>query len=120
MRRVLGGCVAGLLGGLLALSGRPAPARSDMPVVKIAVVNTLTRGLPPGIVSVVMQPLKAYMESETGMAGEIVLGGDALELGKKLDEDQAQIGVFHGHEFAWAKKKYPKLEPIVVCLSASA
>ena len=116
MRRVLAGCVAGLLVGMLAL---PAPARPDVPVVKIAVVNTLTRGLPIGIVSVAMQPLKEYMASETGMAGEIVLGGDALELGKKLDGDEAQIGVFHGHEFAWAKKKYPKLEPIVVCLSAS-
>ena len=119
MRRILVGCVAGLLGGVLALSGRPAPAQSDVPVVKIAVVSTLTRGLPAGLVAIAMRPLKSYMESETGMAGEIVLGGDALELGKKLDEDQAQIGVFHGHEFAWAKKKYPKLEPIVVCLSAT-
>ena len=120
MRKVLAGCVAGLVGGMLALSSPQAPARPEVPVVKIAVVSTLTRGLPIGIVSVAMQPLKEYMASETGMAGEIVLGGDALELGKKLDEDEAQIGVFHGHEFAWAKKKYPKLEPIVVCLSATS
>ena len=64
-----------------------------------------------------MRPLKEYMEAETGMAGEIVLRGEALELGKKLDEDQAQIGVFHGHEFAWAKKKCRNFEPIVLCLT---
>ena len=80
-------------------------------------VDPLTRGLPAAIVSIAMRPLKAYMESETGMGGDIVLGGDALELGKKLDDDSVQIGVFHGHEFAWAKKKFPKLEPIVVCLN---
>jgi ABC-type phosphate/phosphonate transport system substrate-binding protein len=119
MRRLIMGCVAGLLGGLLMLPCRQAPAQAEAPAVKIAVVNTLTRGLPAAIVSIAMRPLKAYMESETGMAGEIVLGGDALELGKKLEDDQVQIGVFHGHEFAWAKKKFPKLEPIVVCLNDS-
>ena len=118
MRRILIGCLAGLLGGLLLLPGRQAPAQVEAPAVKIAVVNTLTRGLPGAVVAIAMRPLKAYMESETGMGGEIVLGGDALELGKKLDDDSVQIGVFHGHEFAWAKKQFPKLEPMVVCLNA--
>ena len=117
MRRLLLGCVAGLLGGLLLLFCHQTSAQTETPVVKIAVVSTLTRGLPLGIVSIAMQPLKAYMETETGMSGEIILGGDALELGKKLEDDQAHLGVFHGHEFAWAKKKFPKLEPIVVCLN---
>ena len=119
MRKLLMGCVVGLLGGVLLFPGRQAPAQADTPVVKIAVVSTLTRGLPVAIVSIAMRPLKAYMESETGMSGDIVLGGDALELGKKLEDDTVQIGVFHGHEFAWAKKKFPKLEPIVVCLNDS-
>ncbi len=119
MRKVLMGCVVGLLGGALLFPGGEAPAQANAPVVKIAVVSTLTRGLPAAVVSVAMRPLKAYMESETGMSGDIVLGGDALKLGKKLEDDTVQIGVFHGHEFAWAKKKFPKLEPIVVCLNAS-
>ena len=119
MRRLVMGCVVGLLAGLIVLPCRRASAQAEAPSVKIAVVDTLTRGLPAAIVSIAMRPLRAYMETETGMAGEVVLGGDALELGKKLDDDQVQIGVFHGHEFAWAKKKYPKLEPIVVCLNAS-
>ena len=119
MRRLVIGCVTGLLGGLLVLPFRHAPAQTAVPPVKIAVVDTLTRGLPEAVVSIAMRPLKAYMESETGMSGDIVLGGDAMELGKKLDDESVQIGVFHGHEFAWAKKKFPKLEAIVVCLNAT-
>ena len=119
MRRLLIGGLACLLVSSLILPWGQAPAQTETTTVKIAVVNTLTRGLPAAIVSIAMRPLKAYMESETGMGGDIVLGGDALELGKKLEDDTVQIGVFHGHEFAWAKKKYPKLEPIVICLNSS-
>ena len=119
MRRFFCGCLGVLVGGLLILSGASSPAQGEPPAIKIAVVDTLTRGLPITIVAIGMRPLKAYMEAETGMSGDIVLGGDALELGKKLDDDTVQLGVFHGHEFAWAKKKFPKLEPIVICLSTT-
>src|SRR5262249_15844710 len=48
-------------------------------------------------------------------SGELVLGGDALALGKKLRDDQVQLAVFHGHEYGWAKEKFPKLQALAVC-----
>jgi ABC-type phosphate/phosphonate transport system substrate-binding protein len=62
-----------------------------------------------------LAPFRSFVEEQTGLTGEIVLGGDSIALGKKLHDDQVQLGVFHGHEFAWAQTKYPKLEALVVC-----
>jgi ABC-type phosphate/phosphonate transport system substrate-binding protein len=98
----------------------PAPraeARAGNKSVKIGLVTTISRGLPPSLVRLVMQPFKALMEQKTGMSGDIVAGGDALVLAKKIADDQIQLGVFHGHEFAWAKAKYPKLTPVAICVN---
>ncbi len=38
-------------------------------------------------------------------------------MGRALAEGTIQVGIFHGHEFAWAKVNQPTLEPIVVCIN---
>jgi len=101
---------------LLAALAPEAGAQSGR-TVKIGLVESLSRGLPPSLVRMVMQPFKTLMEQQTGLSGDVVAGGDTFALAKKMADDQVQVGVFHGHEFAWAKQKHPKLEPIAVCVN---
>ncbi len=55
---------------------------------------------------VIMRPFKSLLETQTGMTGQLVSGGDAQHLGQHLKEGDIHLGVFHGVEFAWAKAKF--------------
>lgn len=112
---VTGAALAAAVGWLL-LPGQKAEARAGK-TVKIGMVDSLSRGLPPALIRLVMTPFKALMEAKTGMTGNIVEGGEPLALAKKMADDEVQLGVFHGHEFAWAKARYPKLTPVAICVN---
>lgn len=103
--------------GLLALGWTPAQGKSKPNVVRIGVVDSLFRNVPPQLMKVLMGPLKSLMKRQTGMTGEVVPGGDPVALGKKLQEGKVGLGVFHGVEFAWAQKAIPKLKPLIICVN---
>jgi len=109
---------AGLLIVALLANLRPTPAeaRSSPGLVKIGLAKTLFRGTPDSVIQVVMRPFKSLLESQTGVTGQIISAGDSNDLAKQLAADKVQLGVFHGFEFAWAKQKYPELEPLVIAL----
>ncbi|HKB40394.1 MAG TPA: PhnD/SsuA/transferrin family substrate-binding protein [Gemmataceae bacterium] len=100
---------------LLLPAGRAE--EGDIRSIRIGLVRTLFRDTPPSLVQVLSQPLKALMQSQTGMTGELSIAGDAFALSKKLKENKVQLGVFHGFEFAWARQKNPGLRPLVVVVS---
>src|ERR1700730_11651924 len=85
--------------------------------VRIAMLHGLFRDTPPSVIRVMMQPFAMLMESQTGLPGELIPGGDAAQLGQLLSEDKAHVGVFHGFEFAWARQRYPELRPILIALN---
>lgn len=116
MLRRLGGVVlfAGLVG--LIVSTAPVQARGRASL-RIGVIHTLAPGVPPGILAVAMKPFRTYLEEHTGSSGEIVRSGDSLGLAKQLSEGSVQLGIFHGHEFAWARSRYPDLQPVVICVN---
>jgi len=119
MKRMFRITVAGiglLLGLLIAQSGPRADARPEARTVRIGVVDTVSQGAPPALMALVMRPFKTYMEEQIGMQGEIVSGGDPFALAQKLADDKVQVGIFHGHEFAWAKEKHPGLQAVAVCV----
>ncbi len=106
-----------LILSLMIGSSSPAEEESVPSVVKIGLVDTITRGIPLSWTQLAMRPFKALMEEQTGMSGEVITGGDSLSLAKDLNDNKIQVGVFHGHEFAWAKQKYPKLKVIALCVN---
>lgn len=59
-------------------------------------------------------PFKKMMKANTGMEGNIVFPPTALALASEMDKGNIHLGVFQGHEFAWAKSKYPDLVAIAV------
>jgi ABC-type phosphate/phosphonate transport system substrate-binding protein len=119
MKRIAGpiAFLAVAAGCLLALTGSPAGGGEAEARVKIGLVDSITRGVPAMWTQIAMKPFKALMEEETGLTSEVVNGGDPLALGKSLDEDKIQVAVFHGHEFAWARQRYPKIKAIAVCVN---
>jgi len=98
---------------LRAKEGGETPAKK----VKVGLVKSLFKDAPEAVVQIVMRPFKAFLEAQTGSAGEIVLTCDAETLGQQLVDNKVQIGVFHGYEFAWAKQKNPQLQVIVLAVN---
>jgi ABC-type phosphate/phosphonate transport system substrate-binding protein len=69
--------------------------------------------VPPALLSFAGEPFKVLVRSQTGLDGEVVMEADGLHVARQLDAGKLQLGVLLGHEFAWAKDKYPSLEPVV-------
>jgi ABC-type phosphate/phosphonate transport system substrate-binding protein len=105
----------------LALLGAPAAGEENLParkdVVRIGLVHSLFRDTPDVMVQVIMEPFSALMESQTGIKGQLVMAGDAMDLAQRLKEDKLQLGVFHGVEFGWAQQKYPELRPLMLAVN---
>lgn len=109
-----GATAAGLLAALVTI---PAPAEEAAPAaVHIGLVKTLFRDVPDLLVPVGLRQMKALIESQTGVPGELVPAGDADQLARQMDDGELQLGVFHGIEFAWIHSKYPKLKPLVIAV----
>jgi ABC-type phosphate/phosphonate transport system substrate-binding protein len=77
-------------------------------------VNSLFRDTPKTMIQIVAQPLKALMETQTGMSGHLEASAEAQALGKQLQDNQIDLGVFHGFEFAWVREKYPELQALLI------
>jgi ABC-type phosphate/phosphonate transport system substrate-binding protein len=114
-RRIL---TAGLILAALGLA-KPTPAEeatSSRPV-RIGMVSSLFNDIPPALVEFVGGPFKTLMKEFTGLDGQLKVGGDAYEVGKKLTDNTLDLAVFHGFEYGWARAKYPDLRPLTIAVS---
>jgi ABC-type phosphate/phosphonate transport system substrate-binding protein len=111
-------CCGSLCGGLFLLPSAPASDETPKPaILRVGVIKSMFRDTPAPLVQLVMRPFKTMLETETGMTGEIVMGGDHDHLGTQLKNDKVQLGVFQGIEFAWARQKNPQLQPLIICVN---
>lgn len=85
----------------------------DKDIYRIGVPRSVFREVPPALVSIAGQPFKEIMKAQTGLNGEVAIEADAMTVARGIDSGKFRLGVFFGHEFAWARQKFPKLEPIV-------
>jgi ABC-type phosphate/phosphonate transport system substrate-binding protein len=119
-RHLAGFPLALALGGAVALglsSPQRAPARATRTPVRIGLVNTLFRDTPETLARALMKPFRTLLESQTGVTGTILVAGDANDLGSRLKDNEVQLGVFHGIEFAWARLEYPTLKPLILAVN---
>jgi ABC-type phosphate/phosphonate transport system substrate-binding protein len=118
VKRICAGFALALVAGLALLGTVPVPAESPPPAsVRIGLVQTLFNKTPDAIVQMAMKPFKAYLEAQTGIAGQVVTGGDAFTLSRQLKENDLQLAVLHGIEFAWARQRYPSLRPLIIAVN---
>jgi ABC-type phosphate/phosphonate transport system substrate-binding protein len=106
--------ILGTLGLVLTFSHVHA---DDGQHVRIGLVSSLFRDTSESLMQIFMRPFKSLMESQTGMSGQLVAGGDAQHLGQRLKEGDVHLGIFHGVEFAWAKAKFPQLKPLLIAVN---
>jgi ABC-type phosphate/phosphonate transport system substrate-binding protein len=92
-------------------------ADPDHSIVRIGVVGSLFRDSSEALVQVATRPLKNLMETQLGVKSQIVLGGEADQLARCLQDDEVQLAVFHGVEFAWARTRYPRLKPLIIAVN---
>jgi ABC-type phosphate/phosphonate transport system substrate-binding protein len=85
--------------------------------VRIGLVETLFPDTPEPLMQVMIRPFKSLLETQTGVRGQVVVGGDAESVSRQLKEDRIQLGVFHGIEFAWARLKNPDLRPLLIAVN---
>jgi ABC-type phosphate/phosphonate transport system substrate-binding protein len=64
-----------------------------------------------------MKMLHDFIQSETGFENEIVTERNYEELAQKMAAGKLELGVFQGYEYAWAKEKYPKLQPLAIAVN---
>lgn len=103
--------------GLLLPPAAPTQEKGQLPSVKIGMCGSLFRDVPPAMVQIMMPPFQTLMRAQTGMDGDVCTVDGAQELGRRLNEGEVELGVFHGFEFAWAQEKYPNLRPLVIAIN---
>ncbi len=112
-----GFCRAGLAGALGLAAGRSWGAGMIPPKVKIGLISSLFRDVYQPLVMFAMAPFKSFLEAQMKVKSELTNGGHAVELGRKLKDEELHLGVFHGIEFAWARQRYPNLKPLFIAVN---
>ena len=94
-------------------SAAPAQHKDGTPL-KLGMVKAFFNDLPEVIIAVATQPFSELMKQTTGLDGKLSYDQDAFGTAAQLNANQLQLGVFNGHEFAWAQQKYPDLRPLMI------
>jgi ABC-type phosphate/phosphonate transport system substrate-binding protein len=64
-----------------------------------------------------LESLQKLIKAETGLDNDIVDLKNWREVVERMSGGSLQVGVFPGHEFAWAQEKYPKLKPLALAVN---
>jgi ABC-type phosphate/phosphonate transport system substrate-binding protein len=106
-----------LLAGLVlspAVSEGDELARPE--ALQIALPRTLFRDIPDSTLKFAGKTYQTLMQQQIGMPGNVIHLPDAMSVAEQLDKGNLHLGVFQGFEFAWARAKYPSLQPLVVAV----
>jgi ABC-type phosphate/phosphonate transport system substrate-binding protein len=98
----------------------PLPTRAgdagDPAAMHVALPGTLFPDQPEQTRRLAGKAYQNLMQARVGLPVEAMLLANATAVADQLDRGEAQLGVFQGFEFAWAKVKYPELRPLVVAV----
>jgi ABC-type phosphate/phosphonate transport system substrate-binding protein len=89
----------------------------DTRPMQIGMAKSFFNDVSETIINIVVEPFGDLMKQTTSLDGRLNPNYSAFEVADKLDKNEMQFGVFHGHELAWIMKKYPTLQPITVAVN---
>jgi len=108
-----------LLGAVLLASVDTGQAQQAPNLLRIGTSGNLSPGAPKAKENAATATLKDFIRDETGLKNEIVRARDWQDLAKQMVDKQIPLGVFQGHEFAWAQNQHPELKPLVVAANGT-
>jgi ABC-type phosphate/phosphonate transport system substrate-binding protein len=92
----------------------PTAAPDREPALKIGIVKTLLRGMPENLIRATLRPFGLLAEAQTGLHVEVSAEPGGMELARSLESGELDLGIFQGIEFAWARRRDPNLQPLMV------
>ncbi len=111
------GCFGALLLSLAGANQANAAAKAladEKEVIQLGMPESIFQGIPEWQRKLGVGPFLKMMKQQTGFDGNVNFAPDAMTLAEMINGGKVHIGVFQGHEFAFAKNKYPELMPIMV------
>src|SRR5439155_18653426 len=103
---------------ILVLVASVGAYQSDNPkTLRVGIMASFYRDRPEETVKTTVESFKELILAHTGFQGDPVKVESFEKLGEDLTKDRMQLGVFFGHEFAWAREKYPELKPLVIVVN---
>jgi ABC-type phosphate/phosphonate transport system substrate-binding protein len=85
----------------------------DNQVCRIGIAKSAVREVPQDLLPFAGDSLQELMKIRTGLNGKVTLDHEWTALVRNLNEGKLDFAVLQGHEYAWAKQKYPDLQPLV-------
>src|SRR5262249_41461769 len=95
----------------------PVSVQAGNKPIQITVVAGLVRDESPASVGNIGRRLCQVMKELTGLHAQASISGDALAIGRALDNKQCELALFQGFEFAWVQKRHPDLRPLLIAVN---
>ncbi|MBY0522861.1 MAG: phosphate/phosphite/phosphonate ABC transporter substrate-binding protein [Gemmataceae bacterium] len=106
--------------GLTALMPVEVPdvgAAEPAQPLRVGMPKSLFRDLPQTALPLLSGPLTKMLQTQTGVQGSCVVAGTIEEMTQQIESGKLQLGVYAGHEFAWARQQCPDLRPLVIAVA---
>ncbi len=114
MRYRVGGLCGVLLGLLVGLAGPTPDVSAGAAPLHIGIPQDFFHDMSAALVRDVTEPFVNVLKETSGLSGKVAIGGTPLAVARELNDDQIQLAVLHGFEFAWAQQKYADLQPLMI------
>ncbi len=101
---------------LLALNNGAADG-GEPGKLRIGLADTFLREKSSAVIDIAREDFKHLMQKTTGLGGEVSTKFTAFEIAERLLKKELDLGIFHGHEFAWVQKTHADLEPRIVAIN---
>ena len=92
------------------------PPVEQRQTIEIGLPESAVQDVPKAFRNTAATPILKLMKDSTGMRGNILYFTDAMTLASDMNDGKIQIGIFQGHELAWARTRYADLVPIAVAV----
>ncbi|HEX3146620.1 MAG TPA: PhnD/SsuA/transferrin family substrate-binding protein [Gemmataceae bacterium] len=101
---------------IVTLNPWAAPA-GEKEVYRIGIAKGVVRDVPQGLLSIAGDPFRELMKIQTGLNGAVTFDHEWPALARNLNDGKLELGVLQGHEFGWARQKYPDLQALVCSIA---
>jgi ABC-type phosphate/phosphonate transport system substrate-binding protein len=114
----LGGFSFLLLSSIALVSPGRDDKKADRPqTIHIGIMTSFYRDHPEEDVKTTVESLLDLMLAQTGFKGDPIKVEGVEKLADEVTKNELQLGVFHGHEFAWIREKHPELKPLLIVVN---